>query len=214
MLPPEVLSPRLARALRRAAVAHRGQARRGSGVPYVEHVVAVAWILARLGCDEDIVVAGLLHDVVEDTDITLTEVEADFGAAVARIVDECSEVKLDAQGTKRSWADRKRDHLAALASASRDARAVVLADKLHNLLSIEIDLGDGRPIWSLFHADRAAVLAYYRDTLDQLGRGDAQLEALAARGREVLARVEALGTGNEPVVRGQSEKSGTPPGQC
>lgn len=188
-----LLSPTLERALRRAATAHQGQARRGSGVPYFEHVVGVAIILDRLGFGEDVVIAGLLHDVVEDTDATLDDLRAEFGPAVADLVAHCSEVKLDARGRERPWIDRKRDHLAALTDAPAEARAVILADKLHNLLSIACDFRDGLPVWSLFHADRDSVLWYYRTAIESSGSGDPRLLTLADECRRVLREVEALG---------------------
>jgi guanosine-3',5'-bis(diphosphate) 3'-pyrophosphohydrolase len=194
-----LLSPTLERALRWAAVRHRGQVRKGSDVPYVQHPTAVAMILDRLGFPEEVVVAGLLHDVVEDTDATLDEVRAAFGDGVAETVRHCSEVKLDAEGRKRPWIDRKRDHLEALATAPVEARAVVLADKLHNLLSIRFDLEEGRPVWSRFNADRAQVLWYYRATLDRCGPGDPRLERLARECRAALACIEAP-DGPEPTT--------------
>jgi guanosine-3',5'-bis(diphosphate) 3'-pyrophosphohydrolase len=185
----------LDRALRWAATCHHGQQRRGSGAPYVIHVVAVAWILDRLGFDEDVIIAGLLHDMVEDTAATLDDVRARFGPDVAALVDHTSEVKRDAEGRKRPWIDRKRDHLAALAGAPAKARAVVLADKLHNLVSIAADLAEGQPVWSLFHAERDQVLWYYRTSIATLAAGeesDPKLAALAAECRRMLAKVEAL----------------------
>src|SRR3979409_1797334 len=86
------------RALRLAAVGHRNQVRKGSGVPYIEHPLAVAMILDHSGFDEETVIAGLLHDLVEDTDVTLGQIREQFGDRVAEIVDHCSEVKLDASG--------------------------------------------------------------------------------------------------------------------
>src|SRR3712207_877168 len=106
--PLKPFSATLERALRWAAACHRGQVRRGSDVPYVAHVLAVAWILDRLGFPEEVVVAGLLHDAVEDTGATLEQVGQRFGPEVAAIVGHCSEVKTDAQGRKRPWIDRKR----------------------------------------------------------------------------------------------------------
>ena len=82
-----LFSINLERALRWASLGHAGQVRKGSGVPYVEHVVAVAMIVDRLDFEEDVVIAALLHDVVEDTDATLDDVRARFGPAVAAIVD-------------------------------------------------------------------------------------------------------------------------------
>ena len=192
-----LLSPDLERALRWAAVCHQGQFRKGCDAPYIEHPMAVALILDRLGFAEDVVIAGLLHDVVEDTAATLEQVEARFGATVAETVRHCSEIKTDDAGQKRPWIDRKRDHLEALGEASLAARAVILADKLHNLLSIELDLRDGRPVWPTFNAERAQVLWYYRTTIERIGAGDPRLEALANRVREALAAIETLeGTGS------------------
>jgi (p)ppGpp synthase/HD superfamily hydrolase len=161
----EGMTLRLERALRWAAVCHHGQTRKGSDTPYFEHAAAVALILDRAGFDEDVVIAGLLHDVVEDTAATVDDVAARFGAAVAAIVHQCSEVKLDAEGRKRPWIDRKRDHLAALAGAPSSTWAVILADKLHNLIAIELDLDEERPVWSRFNAERSQVLWYYDATL-------------------------------------------------
>ena len=199
-----LFSLNLERALRWAATCPRGQVRKGSGVPYAQHVAAVAMILDRLGYGEDVVVAGLLHDVVEDCDVTLDDVRDRFGEEVASLVAHGSEVKLDASGSKRPWIDRKRDHLAALADATPDARAVVLADKLHNLVSIACDLRDGRPVWSRFNADRDQVLWYYQAVIDTLAAGheaDPGLTRLIEECRLALGEVEALG-----------EPSGTPEG--
>jgi (p)ppGpp synthase/HD superfamily hydrolase len=186
---PALLSLDLERALRWAAICHRDQSRRVCDAPYIEHAMGVALIVDRAGFGDEVVIAGLLHDVVEDTAATLEQVEARFGSAVAEIVRHCSEVKTDAAGVKRPWIDRKRDHLEAMAQAPVDARAVLLADKLHNLLSIELDLSEGRPVWSSFHAERDQVLWYYRTALDLLGTGDPRLEALAHACRTVLAAI-------------------------
>ena len=188
-LPSALLSSRIEQALRLAATSHAGQVRKGSGVPYFEHVVAVAWILDRAGFDEDVVIAGLLHDLVEDTSTSLDELRARFGSLVAELVAYCSEVKNDNRGRKRPWIDRKRDHLAALANAPVEARAIVLADKLHNLMSIQLDLAEGRPIWTTFHADREQVLWYYGAMIACCGQGDGRLEELAATCRQKLAAV-------------------------
>jgi (p)ppGpp synthase/HD superfamily hydrolase len=185
------MTPRLEAALRYAATCHEGQKRRGCEVPYFEHVVAVGWILDRAGFDEDVVIAGLLHDVVEDTGATMADVEERFGAEVARLVASCSEVKTDAQGRKRPWIDRKQDHLAALAGAPEEVRAVILADKLHNLLSIDADLGERRPVWSLFHADREQVLWYYRESIRICGADHPRLAGLAGQCLQLLSAVEA-----------------------
>jgi len=194
----ELMTENVARALRWAAVCHRSQLRKGSDTPYIEHAFGVALILDRAGFEEEVVIAGLLHDVVEDTEATLAQVQEKFGAGVAELVEHCTELKVDTEGHKRPWLDRKRDHLAAIAEAPESAWAVLLADKLHNLLSIELDLRDGRPVWSHFNAERAQVLWYYRSMIEQLEARDPRLEALAGRCREALAMVEGLG---EPIQK-------------
>ena len=93
--------------MRWAAQSHQGQTRRNSQTPYFEHVAAVALVLVRAGFDEDVVISGLLHDLVEDTAVTLDDVTTRFGPTVAELVRHCSEVKTDTRGQKRPWIDRK-----------------------------------------------------------------------------------------------------------
>lgn len=174
-----LISDQYEQALRLAALGHRGQVRRGSGVPYIAHPVAVARIVERAGGDESAVIAALLHDLVEDTATTLDEIRDRFGAAVAATVAGCSEVKLDAEGRERPWEDRKRDHLDALRSATEAVRVVVLADKLHNLLSIRLDLAGGRAVWDSFHAPRDRVLWYFAAVIDACAGTDGRWQALA-----------------------------------
>jgi (p)ppGpp synthase/HD superfamily hydrolase len=193
MMSGSLLSPRFEEALRFAAQRHQGQFRRGSDTPYFAHVVAVAIILDRAGFGEEVMIAGLLHDVVEDTPVTLAELADRFGSEVAEIVRHCTEIKTDDRGVKRPWIDRKRDHIAAMVDAPATARAVVLADKLHNLFSIELDLRAGRPVWPHFHAERDQVLWYFHAMLDRCGRGDDRMLRLAEACRQVLHRIEIVG---------------------
>ncbi|HEU5118309.1 MAG TPA: HD domain-containing protein [Isosphaeraceae bacterium] len=188
------MTPRLDLALRRAAYWHRAQTRKATDTPYIQHPVAVAMIVDRLGFGEDVVIAALLHDVVEDTEATFEDVASEFGDSVVSLVRDLSEEKTDAQGRKRPWADRKRDHLKALSRASVPARAVALADRLHNLTSILADLrGNADPdaFWARFNAPKAAIFRQYRASIDVLSRGDPVLEQLGAECRRVLAEVEA-----------------------
>ena len=188
----QAMTLRLEDAMRFAAQAHAGQSRKGSDTPYFEHVAAVGLILDRAGFAEDVVIAGLLHDVVEDTETSFAEVANRFGEYVSQLVRYCSEVKLDDHGNSCPWIDRKRDHLAALTDAPVEARGIILADKLHNLVSIELDLRNGRAVWQQFSAERDQVLWYYRTAIDLCGPGDPRLEALAFSCRDVLARLDQL----------------------
>ncbi len=125
---------------------------------------------------------------------TLPDVEQRFGRVVAELVAHCSEIKTDDQGRKRPWIDRKSDHLAALREAPAGARAILLADKLHNLISIDIDLREGRPVWNEFHAGRDQVLWYYHAIIAICvgDSADSRLQQVAARCREALEEIETL----------------------
>lgn len=189
---PQLWTFRLEQALRYAAEQHAGQVRKASQTPYIEHPLAVAMILDRAGFGEDVLIAALLHDVVEDTEATLEDVRSRFGDDIAAIVAGCSETKTDATGAKRPWIDRKRDHLTTLKNATLTTQAVILADKLHNLTCIALDLHEGRPVWSVFNAPRADILNYYRATIDTCTASDPRLRALAEALGELLVRVESM----------------------
>ncbi len=180
------LTTRLEKALRLASLWHRGQRRKQSDLPYIQHPFAVALILDRLGFEEDVVIAGLLHDAVEDTEATIEMIREEFGERVADLVASSTEEKRDAEGRKRPWEDRKRDHLESLAKASVDARAVVLADKLHNLLSMRFDVEAGQDLWERFNAPRDRVLWYYESMIVKTGYGDPRLKTLAGECRDAL----------------------------
>lgn len=184
-------SPARERALRDAAAWHHGQTRRGSpDVPYLVHVAAVAQVLDRAGFGEEAVIAGLLHDVLEDCSVTTETLAERHGARVAELVGWCTEIKRDDSGASRPWSERKREHLQRLRSAPVDARGIVLADKLHNLVSIRLDIERGVDIWSLFHADRAEVLNLYDRLIQELGGGDPRLVLLADECAAILAEIQ------------------------
>ena len=198
MPPLDPISDRIEQALRLAAVAHRDQSRRSSGVPYMPPPVAVARIVERAGGGEDAVIAALLHDVVEDTGVRLEKIIQEFGFDVAATVADCSEIKLDAQGQPRPWEDRKRDFLATLGSVGPDARLVILANKLHNLQCIRLDLAAGLPIWESFHAPKARVLFYSWAFIERLGAGhedDVGVAHLTAAGLDEHQRVLTIEAG-------------------
>jgi (p)ppGpp synthase/HD superfamily hydrolase len=154
-------SSRYDAALTFAALAHHGQVRKGTQVPYLVHPVQVSRILGRHGFDEDLQIAGLLHDTVEDTGIGLLELEAAFGPEVARLVDAVTEVKTDGD-ERRPWRTRKEEQLAHLASADARVAALKAADSLHNSSTTLVDLRlHGPSIWERFNASAAESLWYY-----------------------------------------------------
>lgn len=158
-------------------------------MPYIAHPAAIVSILERAGfCDECVLAAAWLHDVVEDTRVTLEEIRTAFPAKVAEIVDAMSEDKVDQSGTKLKWPQRKAHHLHSMAGASLDVKAVMLADKLHNLISIKID-SEGNPrVWDRFSASKEELLGYYR-TMIATSEGFQELDALRAECEGVLAQL-------------------------
>jgi (p)ppGpp synthase/HD superfamily hydrolase len=135
--------------------------------------------------------AALLHDVVEDTDCELADLEDEFPPVVVAYVDALTEDKHDADGRKRSWQSRKEDHLREVAAASLEARAIVLADKLHNLGCMVYDIESGEELWSRFGASPEKVLWYHREMITIAVGDDDRLQTLAGNCREFLSKLEA-----------------------
>jgi len=149
-------------ALTFAARTHRTQVRKGSDVPYIVHPMHVSAILIRYGLDEDTVIAGLLHDVVEDQEVPLAQIEAAFGPAVASMVDALSERK-KSDGVERPWEDRRRDLLKQIRAASQPTVAVKAADAIHNACTTAADLRRRGPqIWGHFNRGPEKTIWYYR----------------------------------------------------
>ncbi|RKU14687.1 hypothetical protein C6503_14770 [Candidatus Poribacteria bacterium] len=154
-----------------AAEAHQGQYRKGTDTPYITHPYAVGLILMEAGCTEAVIIAGILHDTVEDTDLTLEFIRERFGDAIANIVDGCSENKA------LRWRARKTERIEALRSASPEVCTVTCADKLHNLRTIisEYDL-IGDAVWDRFHGGVEDQAWYYRSVLGAIADRDATLQ--------------------------------------
>jgi (p)ppGpp synthase/HD superfamily hydrolase len=138
--------PNIFDAVEFAARAHRGQYRKASQIPYILHPLNVARILIECGASEDLVLAAVLHDVVEDTPVTLDQLRAQFGDHVGDLVQAISEA--DRQDT---WENRKRAMLVLTEQASQDVLLLELADRLDNIREIQRDLAaQGDVVWKRF----------------------------------------------------------------
>lgn len=185
-------SPRYDAALVLAAQAHQGQLRKGTNIPYITHVVHVATILQRHGFADDLVLAGLLHDVVEDSDVPLGTIADHFGQHVADLVAAVSEQKSDTAGAERPWEERKAEKLALLRAGNPEIAALKAADAIHNARTTSADLRrHGQAVWERFKRGATPTLWYYREILaavqallgnhpiaDELGLAVAELENL------------------------------------
>jgi (p)ppGpp synthase/HD superfamily hydrolase len=132
--------------------------------------MAVASLVLEAGGDEDLAIAALLHDVVEDCggEPTLRDVGKKFGSRVAKIVDGCTDTVLN---PKPPWRKRKKNYLRELKDADSDTRLVSAADKLHNVRSILTDYRQhGETIWSRFSGKKDGTLWYYRALSDEFQR--------------------------------------------
>lgn len=184
------LTDRYRAALALAFDLHREQERKGSGVPYVAHVLGVSSLVLEHGGDEDAAIAALLHDAVEDQGglTILAQIEAQFGKAVADIVLACS----DAHTTpKPPWRERKVAYLAHLAAASPAAQLVSACDKLYNLRTILADYGRVREaLWARFTGGRDGTRWYYAALADCYTLENPAVEALRSEVRELLRATE------------------------
>ena len=193
----EAYSERYEAALALAARVHREQTRKGSDIPYIVHLAHVSVILIRHGFAEDLAIAGLLHDAVEDQDLPLADIEAGFGPAVAAIVSALTERKHE-DGVERPWETRKREALHQLRRAGPDAVAVKAADALHTVRSLLAGLEEEGPaLWDRFSRgadqsfwfyDRVAEIVRERlaehPLADELDRAVDALEVAIAAGEE------------------------------
>lgn len=180
----------LVRALDLALAAHGGQTRKGTAIPYVSHLLQVSGLVLEWGGDREQATAALLHDVVEDTAVSLAEVEAAFGPGVAAIVADCTDTGPgEAPGSKRPWLERKRAYLARLRAIAPRSALVVACDKLHNVSTLLADLErEGVATLARFNAPAPKQLWYLRGVAAALaGRVPDGLAARLARDAERFA---------------------------
>lgn len=134
------------KALRLAVVAHKDQLRKSDGSPYIAHPIMVAMLLQEYGFDESVIAAGLTHDVLEDTVVSESELRAELGDTVVDYVTAVSE------DTNLVWEDRKERYVASVVAASEGAKAVCIADKIHNAESVVSDYDHkGKDVWKPFN---------------------------------------------------------------
>ncbi len=142
-----------------AIEAHRSTERRGKGFPYIIHPMEAATIVATITSDPEVLAAAILHDTVEDTNVTVEQIESLFGPRVARMVN------TETADKSLSWRERRQLQMERFAAADRDSQIVAIGDKLSNLRAIAIDYRSmGDALWSRFHAPdgKADIEWYYR----------------------------------------------------
>jgi len=144
----------LDKALKFAIDAHKNTERRGKGYPYIVHPMEVVTIVADMTADQELLAAAALHDVVEDTPVSIEEIEKEFGERVAKIVGNESETPVTGKSESESWIERKEAAIKRLAAASFESKMVALGDKLSNMRAISKDYSAlGEKVWDKFHVN-------------------------------------------------------------
>ncbi|WP_377888042.1 HD domain-containing protein [Alkalihalobacillus sp. R86527] len=152
------------KAVEHAAYAHDKQYRKKTNLPYVSHPVTVGFYLLQSGVREEVVAAAILHDVLEDTTTTFSDLEQEFGLEIANLVEGCSE-----PNKNQVWEERKKHTINHLETASFEVKQIACADKLHNLRTILLELQqDGDHVWEKFSRGREKQHWYYESVLASL----------------------------------------------
>lgn len=141
-----------------ATLKHQNQKRKGTNIPYIVHPMEVMQILTSMQLSENIIIAGILHDTLEDTDTTPEEIKKLFGDDILKIVQTESEDKT------KSWKERKQTTIDELKNASFETAIVCFADKFSNVKSMYCDkLEIGSKLWERFNAPKESIEWYYRE---------------------------------------------------
>ena len=160
----------LDRAILFAVRAHSGTERRGKGFPYIVHPMEAVAIVSTMTADQELLAAAALHDTVEDTDVTVEQLQEAFGERIAALVADESDTFEAGVSEEESWHSRKQAAIDRLSRASHDAKMVALGDKLSNMRAIARDYAEqGDAFWKLFHVtDPAEHEWHYRGLADAL----------------------------------------------
>ena len=191
-------------ALSEAFLWHAGQIRKNSGLPYVIHCIEVAHVIEQMGFNEHCVIAAMLHDTLEDTAMPADRIRLLFGGEVLEMVMGLSETKLNADGKKRPWIDRKRDHLRSLQKSSVSIRAIALADQWHNLRSVMTDWTEGDDsFWKVFNALPADFANYHDMRYRVCDHGEIELNSLVKSVQEFVRNLHGRLENECPEMRCQ-----------
>ena len=151
------------RAVEFAAREHDGQVRKGTEIPYIVHPMEAAAIAAGMTDDPEVIAAAVLHDTVEDTEVTREQIEKEFGSRVAEFVAAESENKREEQAAEDTWKTRKGETIEHLRHCDdRDVKILALADKLSNLRAIYRDhRALGEKLWDRFNQKDPGEIGWY-----------------------------------------------------
>ena len=193
------LSAKFDKALRYAALLHRGKLRKKTKIPDIGHVLGVTAIALEYGATETEAIAALLHDAAEDAGgrKRLRDIEKKFGPAVARIVDGCTDSYAQ---PKPPWLERKKAYVAHVRNASISTKLVSAADKLQNVRSLVRNYREeGNELWRRYDGGKEAALWYYRALVNAFkGR---RIDPLVRELDRAISELESLANNSTRVTR-------------
>jgi hypothetical protein len=173
-----------------AAMAHNGQTRKSTSIPYISHPFAVGMLLQKMKCAEEVIAAGILHDTLEDTSTTFEDLAQHFGIRVAKLVLAASE-----EDKSLPWKERKQHTIDGLPDAYAEEIQIIIADKLHNLRSIRTDIEvNGENVWDRFNRGKRDQHWYYSSIVKALIPRKKECKLIGELEREVKAVFGTLET--------------------
>ena len=168
-----------------ATKAHHGQNRKIEDVAMIFHPFTVGMILQRVGCRDEVIIAGILHDVIEDTKYTKEDIKKKFGKKVSDLVEGVSE-----SDKSLPWEERKQETIDYLKTASLDEKLIECADKINNLESIYIDIQkEGEEVWKKFKRGGEEQKWYHSNVYESLIMNSDSNNPLFKRYRELIRKV-------------------------
>lgn len=183
---------------------HHGQTRKHGGLPYITHCIEVAFVLNQLGYSETTVIAGLLHDTLEDTKMPPERIKKLFGPDVLEAVESLSEVKLDESGNKLPWIVRKTEHISRLKNRKPEVRAIALADQWHNLKSATIDwASNDSQFWNSFNASAPDYLLHQKIKISACYQDEPELKTLRDCALKIVQELEIRVSAELPDAQSQ-----------
>lgn len=173
-----LLGERFQKALAYTVEVHHEQSRKGGHVPYVGHLLGVCSLVIEAGGSEDMAIAALLHDTIEDQLHSRPRIREEilerFGGSVLAIVESCTDTIDPTERGGADWRSRKDAYIARLRHEPPETLIVSLADKLHNADAVRRDyIAHGESLWDRFHADAEGVLWYYRSLSERFNELEA-----------------------------------------
>lgn len=159
----------IARAISFAANNHKGHFRKGTEIPYILHPIEASVIVSTITNNPDVISAAVLHDLIEDTPITIDDLRSEFNEIICNLVEEESENKREGLSPEDTWLVRKQEAIDKLRTASREAKIIALGDKLSNIRSISRDFKElNQKLFDRFNQKDPRLHAWYYDAFIEI----------------------------------------------